>query len=108
MKRKIVRVIIDRPLGSVHPKYPEMVYPVNYGYVEGITGGDSEEQDVYVLEIKEPLTVFEGELIAIIHRADDNEDKWVAAPAGSYYTADEIRASVHFTEQYFKSSIELL
>ena len=32
----IVCVTVDRPLGSRHPKYKEMYYPVNYGYIEGI------------------------------------------------------------------------
>ena len=38
-------VTVDRPLGSSHPKYPEHIYPLNYGYIEGMTGGDGEEQD---------------------------------------------------------------
>jgi hypothetical protein len=28
---------IDRPLGSAHPRHPEMIYPINYGY--GLTRG---------------------------------------------------------------------
>ncbi|MBR4542757.1 MAG: hypothetical protein IKO53_00965 [Lachnospiraceae bacterium] len=27
---------VDRPLGTAHPDYPTMVYPINYGYVDGI------------------------------------------------------------------------
>lgn len=41
---KKAHVIIDRPLGSRHPKYRELIYEVNYGYVPGIIGGDGEEQ----------------------------------------------------------------
>ena len=33
---EIVTVTVDRPLGSAHPDYPEMIYPLNYGYIEGI------------------------------------------------------------------------
>ena len=33
---KKVDVIVDRPLGSYHPKYKNLYYPVNYGYVENI------------------------------------------------------------------------
>ena len=33
---------IDRPPGSVHPRHPEMIYPVNYGYVDGVFAGDPE------------------------------------------------------------------
>ena len=48
---KVLKVKIDRPLGSSHPDYPEHIYPINYGYVEGIIAPDGEEQDVYVLGV---------------------------------------------------------
>ena len=44
----IVTVTIDRPLGSYHPEYKDMYYPINYGYIEGIIAPDGEEQDAYV------------------------------------------------------------
>ena len=44
----IVTVTVDRPLGSAHPDYPEMIYPMNYGYIEGIMAPDGEEQDAYI------------------------------------------------------------
>ena len=37
---KTVTVTVDRPIGTHHPKHPEIVYPINYGYVEGLLGGD--------------------------------------------------------------------
>lgn len=104
---KIVDVIVDRPLGSKHPDF-DMIYPVNYGYVEGIFAGDGEEQDAYILGIDEPLSEFMGNLIAIVHRLNDNEDKWVVAPDGMNFTEDEIRQCLHFQEQYFDSIIEML
>ncbi len=33
---------IDRPCGSAHPRFPEVIYPVDYGYLEGTSGGDNE------------------------------------------------------------------
>ena len=45
-----VTVTVDRPLGSTHPVYRDMVYPVNYGYVKGIYAGDGEEQDAQLFE----------------------------------------------------------
>lgn len=30
----IVKVTVDRPLGSYHPKHKDIYYPVNYGYIE--------------------------------------------------------------------------
>ena len=41
---KIVKVIIDRPLGTYHPKHKDILYPVNYGYIAGIMAADGEEQ----------------------------------------------------------------
>ena len=99
--------VIDRPLGSAHPRHPDMIYPVNYGYVPGIIAADGAEQDVYVLGVAEPLTTFTGEVIAVIRRRDDVEDKWVLAPSGMRFTAEEIMAQVHFQEQYFDSSCVL-
>ena len=95
--------VIDRPLGSRHPKHPDLLYRVNYGYVPGVPAADGDDQDVYVLGVEEPLTTFTGELIAVIRRRDDVEDKWVLAPRGMRFTAEEIMAQVHFQEQYFDS-----
>lgn len=102
---KRVTVTIDRPLGSVHPKHPDIIYPVNYGYVEGILAGDGEEQDVYILGVEVPVNQFTGTVIAIIHRRDDVEDKWVVAPQGMTFSKDEIERLVHFQEQYFDTEI---
>ena len=74
MLGKIVRVIVDRPLGSCHPNYEDLVYPVNYGYVEGIIAPDGEEQDVYILGIDRPIKEYVGKVVAIVHRFDDIED----------------------------------
>ena len=72
----IVTVTIDRPLGSFHPEYKDMYYPVNYGYIEGILAPDGEEQDAYVLGINKAVEKFTGKIIAVIHRSDDVEEKW--------------------------------
>ena len=63
---QIVTVTIDRPLGSVHPKHSSIVYKVNYGYIEGLMGGDGEEQDAYVVGVDVPVKSFTGQIIAII------------------------------------------
>lgn len=100
-----VTVIIDRPLGTYHPKHKDIFYPVNYGYISGVMAGDGEEQDAYVLGVNEPLQEFTGVVIAIIHRFDDVEDKWVVAPEGVTFTKEEILEQVKFQEQYFKTEI---
>lgn len=101
----IVKVTVDRPMGSYHPEYKDMYYPINYGYIEGILASDGEEQDAYILGIDRAVEEFEGRIIAVIHRYDDAEEKWVVAPDGKTFTVEEIKAQVAFQEQYFNSEI---
>lgn len=56
-----------------------MYYPLNYGYIEDI--------------------------IDIVHRKDDIEEKWVVVPDGMIFSKDGIRQQIHFQEQYFDSEI---
>ena len=105
MLGKRVKVTVDRPLGSRHPEYAESYYPINYGYVAGVMAPDGEEQDAYVLGVNVPVEEFVGTVIAVIHRLDDVEDKWVAAPEGRSFTKEEIIQQVRFQERYFHSEI---
>lgn len=107
MLGKKVTMVVDRPIGSVHPSYPETRYQVNYGYVPGVKAADGEDQDAYLLGIDVPMAVFTGTVIAVIHRLDDVEDKWVVAPAGMTFAKKEIEALVYFQEQYFAHEIEM-
>lgn len=103
----IVTVTVDRPLGSYHPKYKDMYYPVNYGYIEGIMAPDGEEQDAYILGVDRPVAQFTGRIIAIVRRQDDVEEKWVVCPDGMTLTKEEIMEQIRFQEQYFCSEIIL-
>ena len=80
-------------------------YPINYGYISGISAPDGEAQDAYLLGAYEPVTEFTGRVIAIIHRYDDVEEKWVVAPPGKTYTKGEIARQAAFMEQYFHTEI---
>ncbi len=107
LKNKIVKVIIDRPLGSVHPNYPNIVYPINYGYIEGVIAPDGEEQDAYVLGVDKPLERFEGRVIAVINRKNDVENKLIVAPINKRFTAQEILKQVEFQEKFFDVTVTL-
>ena len=102
---KIVTVTVDRPLGSYHPEYKDMYYPINYGFVKGITAPDGEEQDAYILGVNEPVNEFTGRIIAIVRRSDDVEEKWVVCPDGMSFTKDEIMSQIEFQEKYYQSEI---
>ena len=41
-------VVIDRPKNSKHPKYDDMVYPVNYGYLTDTLSSDGAHVDVFI------------------------------------------------------------
>ena len=100
-------VTVDRPLGSFHPKHPDIYYPINYGYVEGILAPDGEFQDAYILGVNHPVKTLTGTVIAVIHRFDDVEEKWVVAPEGIAFTKAEIAQLIHFQEQYFDIEIRI-
>ena len=102
---RTVTVTVDRPLGSYHPQHKDMYYPINYGYVEGIMAPDGEEQDAYILGVDEVVDKFTGTIIAIVHRNDDVEEKWVVAPKGMSFIKEEIWEQIYFQEQYFDSEI---
>lgn len=107
MLGKIVKVIVDRPLGTYHPKHNDIYYSLNYGYIEGVIAPDGEEQDAYILGVNEPIKEFSGKVIAIIHRFDDIEEKWVVAPEGASFSKDEIMQRVDFQERFFKIEIRM-
>lgn len=101
---KTVKVEIDRPFGSKHPKH-DFIYPVNYGYITNTISGDGEELDAYVLGEFSPLTTFTGVVKAIIHRTNDDDDKLVVMSADKNYNDDQIRALTEFQERFFASEI---
>ena len=101
---KNIKIKIDRPFGTKHPKHG-FIYPLNYGYVPDTISGDGEELDAYLLGVFEPLEEFEGNCIAIIHRTNDNDDKLIIVPEGKEYSDDAIDALTEFQEQYFEHVI---
>ena len=58
-----------------------------------------------ILGVNEPVGKFTGKIIAIVHRKDDVEEKWVVVPDGMMVSKDEIRQQIYFQEQYFDSEI---
>ena len=100
--------VIDRPLNTAHPRHPDMIYPINYGYVEGLIAGDGAEQDIYLFDCEEPVKTYSGKVIAVYHRTNDVEDKWIVVPENSKYaenpsllTDEEILKRIEFQEKYF-------
>ena len=101
---QMVTVEMDRPMGSRHPK-AGFIYPVNYGFVPGVPAPDGDELDAYVLGVFEPLASFTGRCIAVIQRADDDDDKLVIVPDGVDYSDAQIMALTEFQERFFRPSV---
>ena len=41
-------IVIDRPKNSAHPRYPEWIYPLDYGYLQNTSSMDGEGLDVWL------------------------------------------------------------
>ncbi|MDE7215421.1 MAG: inorganic pyrophosphatase [Clostridia bacterium] len=41
-------IVIDRPIGSSHPRYPNVIYKVNYGYLKNTQSMDGGGIDVWL------------------------------------------------------------
>ena len=106
MLGEIVTVTVERPLGSYHPEPKNLYYPINYGYIPGVLGGDGEELDVYLVGVDEPVNRYTCKIIGVVHRMNDVEDKLVGAPDGIAFSSEEIATAIDFQEKYYKTKIE--
>ncbi len=57
-------LVIDRPKGSTHPRYPSIVYPLDYGYLKGVASSDGADLDVW------RGSLAEGRLDAVVCTVD--------------------------------------
>ena len=101
---KEVTIKIDRKLGTLHPKHGFM-YMLNYGYIPNTKSPDGEELDAYLLGVYEPVETYEGKVIAIIKRTNDEDDKLIVVPKDKDYTDDQINALTEFQERFFEHII---
>lgn len=101
----MVKIKIDRPLGSKHPKH-DFKYELNCGFVPNTKNSDGEEIDAYVIGPNIPIEKFKGKCIAIIHRLNDDDDKLVIVNKKYLKITDEsLLKLTSFQEKYFNSII---
>ncbi len=76
-------VTLDRPQGSAHPHYPDIRYPLDYGYAEGTSTNDGDGVDVFVGSGATGLT---GAILTHDRRKGDCEVKllWNCTPEEIY------------------------
>lgn len=65
-------ITIDRPAQSPHPRYPEIIYPLDYGYVNDTCSTDGEALDVFVGSAETGLV---GAILTTDYRQGDREAK---------------------------------
>jgi inorganic pyrophosphatase len=46
-------IVIDRPKGSTHPNFSDLIYPLDYGYLQDTVSSDGAGLDVWVGELGE-------------------------------------------------------
>ena len=98
---QLVKIKIDRPKGSLHPKYG-YEYPLNYGFVPFTKSGDGEELDAYLLSVDEPLQEYVGLCIGVVHRTNDDDDKLIIVPDGTNLSDEQIEKAIDFQEKWFE------
>ncbi len=66
-------LVIDRPKGSRHPRFHELVYPVDYGYLKGTTAMDGGGIDLW--KGSREIQVVETIMCAVDLKKKDSEIK---------------------------------
>lgn len=66
-------IVIDRPVGSLHPRYADMTYPLNYGHLVGTRGSDGAEVDIW--RGSQPDLIVTGYIVTVDLAKGDGELK---------------------------------
>jgi inorganic pyrophosphatase len=83
------KLVLDRPKGSRHPRYPEVVYPLDYGYLEGTTASDGAGIDVWAGSL--PERTLTAVLLTVDTHKRDTELKLMLG-----CTEEEIQTALEF------------
>ena len=90
-------IVIDRPKGTAHPRYPDFVYPVDYGYLENTSSMDGGGIDVWL------GSDHEKQLDAIMCIVDlTKRDSEIKLLIGCTEQEKELVYQIHNRTQYMK------
>lgn len=90
-------IVIDRPKGTAHPRYPDFVYPVDYGYLENTSSMDGGGIDVWLGSEQE------RQLDAVICIVDlTKRDSEIKLLIGCTEQEKDLVYQVHNQTQYMK------
>lgn len=94
-------VIIDRPAGSSHPRYPDIIYPLDYGYLAGTTAADGDGIDLWLGSLPR------RDVTAIVCTVDlEKRDTEMKVLVGC--TAEEISTVLAFHNRGSQAAVALL
>ena len=95
---KSQKIIIDRPKNTPHPRWPEMIFPLDYGYLEGTTSMDGGGIDLWSgSAAHRNLTAI---VVTIDIKKKDSEIKLIIG-----CTEEEIKTIEAFHNRYYQSGI---
>jgi inorganic pyrophosphatase len=83
------QIILDRPKGTIHPRFAQQPYPVSYGYLSGTTAIDAGGVDIWVGSAEEKKV--NGVLCTVDLLKRDTELKIIFD-----CTDDEVEKILHF------------
>ncbi|MEB3198176.1 MAG: hypothetical protein VKP62_13330 [Candidatus Sericytochromatia bacterium] len=95
-------ITIERPCGECHPHHPEIIYPIDYGYVNGVPGEDGEPLDIFVGRAPTGLVAVAR---TIDHRKGDTELKllWNCGPEEIYL----VHGFLNFSPAHMTATLRL-
>lgn len=73
-------ICIDRPKGSAHPRYPELIYGVDYGYLADTRSADGEGVDLFLGT--SPLRSLTGLVVCVDMEKTETEIKLLIGVTG--------------------------
>lgn len=89
-------IVIDRPKGTAHPRYPKFIYEVDYGYLKGTSSMDAGGIDVWI-------GTAEKKIDAIICTVDlMKQDSEIKILIGCTEEEKEIVYKTHNESEYMK------
>ncbi len=107
MLGKMVRVKVTKPCNFFDAR-TGIRYIVNYGIAEVPGDKKSFVLGAYILGVNHPVRVFEGKIIAVLHRGGANRSVLVVAPKNMRRIDYEIRDVLEFAEARDSYTLECL
>jgi inorganic pyrophosphatase len=93
-------IVIDRPKGTAHPRFPAFIYPLDYGFLKGVKGSDHEDLDIWLGSLSKEVT---GVIVTVDILKKDVEAKILIG-----CTPDELQTILKAMNSHYMSAQLLL